>query len=112
LSGQHGVGEDEALSRASDKGKLGRLPAVFRPPYHPAKAGFHLKAAGKAAAYRLFRTRLRPPAIGRLPSEPAEGAFAAIVIVVRRARSFDALRMRGQTQQEPRPVHPIGFVRA
>jgi hypothetical protein len=44
------------------------------------RAGFHWKAAGKAAAERLFRTRSRPPAIWRLPPEPAEGAFAAVVV--------------------------------
>jgi len=68
------------------RASLWGLPAVFRRPYNATKAGFHWKAAGKAAAWRLFRTRSRPPAIWRLPPEPAEGAFAAVVVVLRRAR--------------------------
>jgi hypothetical protein len=32
---QPGVGEDEGLPRASDKGKFGGLPAIFRRAYQP-----------------------------------------------------------------------------
>jgi hypothetical protein len=35
LSGQPGVGEDEELPRASDKGKFGEFASDFRRAYQP-----------------------------------------------------------------------------
>ncbi|MGH6867743.1 MAG: hypothetical protein ACREDA_02480, partial [Methylocella sp.] len=60
LSGKNGICEDEELSGASDKSELVRFAGGFQAAVQGENAWLHLKAAGKAAAETLFRTRSRP----------------------------------------------------